>query len=209
VEEMNKSGIKISKSTVYNIISFIGYRRNHLSVDLRSPKITHPNHYRIVEKVRKGKFGAKFMVVGAMTGRGDVPLIHVPPNVQINSHRYVDDVLKPLLEVSVPALYPGELHRIFVHHDKASSQTSHDTQRYAKDLKERLGITIIPNAEIPVKSTDASPIEFYGFGYLKQWQHGRKAVTQDGVWKLIRRSGIGLLWEPSKRCTIPGNDDYD
>src|SRR5207244_12222551 len=106
------------------------------------------------------------MVVGAMTGRGVVPLIRVPPKVKINSEFYIEKVLKPLLEDSVAKLYPGETHKIFIHHDKASSHTSRFPAQYAADLKSRLGMTMIPNEEIPVKSHDAITLDFYGFGFL-------------------------------------------
>ena len=132
------------------------------------------------------KFCEKFMVVGALTGPGVLPLIRFPQKVKINSQYYIDDVLKPLLEVHLPKLYPGELNKVFVHHDAASSHTSRKTAQYAQDLKARLGITIIPNSEIPVKSPDTSPMDFYAFGMLKQKLHLRRASTIEGVWKLLK-----------------------
>jgi len=91
------------------------------------------------------KLAKKFIVVGAMRGRGVLPLIKVPPKVKINSKEYVETVLTPLLEESVASLDPGELHEVFVHYEKALAHTAHNTQRYAADLKKKLGITIIPN----------------------------------------------------------------
>jgi hypothetical protein len=73
----------------------------------------------------------------------------------------------------------------FVHHDKGSSHTAPNTGTYAEDLKKKLGITIIPNEEVPVKSPDASPIDFYGFGLLQQRLEQRKARTLEGVWKFL------------------------
>lgn len=133
------------------------------------------------------KFSEKFMVVGAMTGRGVVPLIRVPPNVKVNSQYYIDNVLKPLLEEHVAALYPGETEKVFVHHDAASSHTSKATAAYAHDLRQRLGMTIIPKEEIPVKSPDTSPMDFFGFGVLKQRLFLRKATTLAGVWKVLQQ----------------------
>jgi len=137
--------------------------------------------------VKKEKFGKKFMVVGAISGRGILPLIKVPQNVKINSEYYIENVLKPFLEVEIPKLYPGEESKVFVHHDAASSHTSKKTELYGKDLKERLGMTIIPTSEIPVKSPDTSPMDFFGFGMLKQKLHSRKASTMKGVWKLLQK----------------------
>src|SRR5271156_6350868 len=89
------------------------------------------------------KFCQKFMVVSAMTGRGVIPLIKVPGKVKINADYYIGNVLKPLLEVEVAKLYPGEMDKVFVHHDKASSHTAKKTVPYAEDLKARTGVTII------------------------------------------------------------------
>ena len=121
-----------------------------------------------------------------MTGRGVVPLIRVPPKVKINSDFYIEKVLKPILEEKVAALYPGELDKVFIHHDAASSHTSKKNTAYAEDLKARTGMTIIINKEIPVKSPDTSPLDFFGFGYLKQRLQRRRGRTIDWVWKIAQ-----------------------
>lgn len=152
-------------------------------------KICYTTSREEVEKFvcpKKERFGDKMMVVGAVSGRGVLPLKRVPPKVKINSKYYVNDVLKPLLEKEVPKLYPGECDKVFVHHDAASSHTAKFTASYAAQLKEDLGITIISNSLIPVKSPDTSPMDFFGFGFLKQRLAARRAKTLDGVWKVLR-----------------------
>ena len=126
------------------------------------------------------------MVVGAMSGRGAIPLIAVRTNAKINSKYYVDNVLKRILEENVPVLYPGETSKVFVHHDAASSHTAKFTQGYAKELKQTHGITLISNEEIPVKSPDGSPMDFFGFGWLKQRLEHRRATTIPGLWKVLQ-----------------------
>jgi hypothetical protein len=91
------------------------------------------------------------------------------------------------LEKELPKLYPGELNKVFVHPDKASSHTSIKTSEYAADLKARTGISIIDNSLIPVKSPDASPLDFFGFGYIKQKLFLRRARTLGGLWKVCRQ----------------------
>ena len=120
-----------------------------------------------------------------MTGRGVLPLVKVPDKVKINSEEYVQNVLVPLLEQHLPVLYAGELDKVFVHHDAAPSHTSKRTVEYAAGLKARTGITIIPNEEIPVKSPDTSPLDFYGFGALKQRLQHRHVKTTQGLWKVL------------------------
>lgn len=118
--------------------------------------------------VDKDNFLETFMVVGAISGRGPLPLIRVPKKVKVNSQFYIDKVLKPLLETHLPSLYPNDLSSVTVHHDAAPSHTAKKTQAYARDLEHRLGIKILKNSEIPVKSPDVSPMDFFGFGYLKK-----------------------------------------
>jgi hypothetical protein len=90
-------------------------------------------------------FSKGLMIVGAITGRGVLPLIRVPPKAKINSEYYIKYVLKRLLEKELPKLYPGEVNKVFVHHDKASSHISIKTSEYSADLKARTGISIIDN----------------------------------------------------------------
>jgi len=122
-----------------------------------------------------------------MTGRGVIPLNKFPGNVKINSDYYIDEVLKPLLEEKVAELCPGETDKVFVHHDAASSHTSRKTTQYAADLKFKLGMTTIPKTQMPVKSPDTSPMDFFGLGLLKQKLHLRRASTFEGVWNDLQR----------------------
>ncbi len=135
---------------------------------------------------QKENFFKKFMVVGAISGRGVLPLIKVPQKVKINARYYIDCVLKPLLEIHIPRLYGRDTKKVILHHDAASSHTARLTQEYAKDLKDRLGIKIISNSEIPVKSPDASPMDFFGFGYLKRKCFVRRPTTISGLWKVLK-----------------------
>lgn len=60
------------------------------------------------------KFSESFMVVGAMSGRGVLPLIRVPSKVKMSAKYYVEHVLKPLCEVQVPALFGDDTSKVFV-----------------------------------------------------------------------------------------------
>ncbi|UYV75579.1 hypothetical protein LAZ67_13000660 [Cordylochernes scorpioides] len=86
-------------------------------------------------------FPKGFMVVGVMTGRGVLPLIKVPSKVK------------------------GKWTKCSVHHDKASSHTSNKTQQFLQEMKDTLGLNFIRNSDIPVKSPNASPLDFYGFDW--------------------------------------------
>ncbi|UYV74502.1 PGBD5 [Cordylochernes scorpioides] len=127
-------------------------------------------------------FPKGFMVVGVMTGRGVLLLIKVPSKVKVNSEFYIECVLKPVIE-QLKDLYPGEMDKVFLHHDKASSHTSNKTQQFLQEMKDTLGLNFIRNSDIPVKSPDASPLDFYGFGMLKQRLFNRRPKTEAGLWK--------------------------
>jgi hypothetical protein len=126
-------------------------------------------------------FSPKLMVVGIITGRGTVPLIQVPPKVKINSQYYIDNVLKPLVEIYLPNLYPNELDKVFVHHDAAPSHTSRLTTDYMVKIEEEVGIKFIKRKEMTVKSPDASPLDFFGFRYLKEKLKSRRPKTLKGL----------------------------
>ena len=136
---------------------------------------------------RPESFANGFMIVGAITGRGVLPLIRVPPKAKINADYYIDYVLKPLLEKELPKLYGKDMNKVFLHHDKASSHTAHKTQVYLEELKTRLGINYIKNSDIPVKTPDGSPMDFFGFGYLKQKLFRRRAISLNGLWKACQQ----------------------
>jgi hypothetical protein len=143
-------------------------------------------------------FGEKIMVVGAFCARGTLPLIKVPRNVKVNSEWYIKHVLRPICEIHIPKLYGGDTNKVFLHHDKASSHTSKKTADYAADLKARLGITIINKEDIPVKSPDTAPMDFFFFGYLKQKLEKRKPKTVAGLWKILNQIWNGI---PSQMVT--------
>jgi len=142
-------------------------------------------------------FDESFMVVGIITGKGTLPLIRVPSKVKINAQYYIDFVLQPLFEIHLPRLYGKNMKKVFFHHDKASSHTANLTIGYLEEMKTKYGITYLEKEDIPVKAPDASPMDFYGFGYLKQELLKRRATTLDGVWKIAQG-----VWSDIKLDTI-------
>lgn len=82
-------------------------------------------------KMRRESFETKFMVVGAITGKGTLPLIRVPAKVKINSDYYIDHVLKPFLEEKIPKLYGRETSKVYFHHD-TYVQENNDIHRGGK-----------------------------------------------------------------------------
>lgn len=121
-----------------------------------------------------------------VTGRGVLDLIKVPPNTKINFAICVSDVTKPLLEEKLQNLYPSDYDKMYTHHDKASSHTARYTKQYAEDLEARRGTKILKNTLIQVKSPDISPMDFFGFGHLKQKMFKKSPTTFEGFWTLLQ-----------------------
>jgi len=74
--------------------------------------------------VEKDNFVKTFMLVGAISGRGFLPLIKIPSQVNDNADYYICHVLEPIFTIHIPKLYPGELDKVFVYHDMATSHTA-------------------------------------------------------------------------------------
>ena len=65
--------------------------------------------------------------------------------------------------------------KVFFHHDKASSHTSALTSTYLEEKK--IDLSYLNKEDIPVKCPDGSPLDFFGFGFLKQKLEKRNART--------------------------------
>lgn len=123
-------------------------------------------------------------MVGCLTGRGPINLIRVPKNVKVNSTYFCKYVIDPIVE-QLKVLYGPELYKVFIHFDKATSHVSKQTTDYLRNVQLRTGLEFISKETIPVKSPDASPMDFFGFGFLKQQLGKRKIKTEKGLWKVI------------------------
>lgn len=102
------------------------------------------------------------MIIGAISGQGVLLHMRVPPNVKINSERYVEDAFKALGMTHLLKLYPGEEGKVYIHHDAAFPHTAKKIQAYAEEVKEKFRPTLIKNFDIPVKSSDISSLDFFG-----------------------------------------------
>ena len=140
----------------------------------------------------KHQFPEKFMIVTGITGRGPLKVLRVPLKTKVNASLYVEEVLKKIVEEELPKMCPGEMHKVFIHHDKASSHTARITEQYLQSQKEQQGIRYLKKDEIPVKGADISPMDFFGFGYIKQKLKKKRPTTLEGLWKLVRETWARL-----------------
>jgi hypothetical protein len=106
----------------------------------------------------------------------------VPERAKVNAEKiHIETLLRPLVEACSPDLCPGQLGRVWVHHDGASVHTSIKTNNFIEGVAETTGIWFIGKDEIPAKSPDAPPLDFYGFYYLKGKLRGRRPRTVEGL----------------------------
>ena len=143
------------------------------------------------------RFKPKQMVAVGMCGRGTLPVIKVPSNATVDARTYVKVILRPYFEKYLPKLYPGEMHKIIFHQDKSRSHTASFTVAELDRLRSKYGITFQNPRDIPVKGADISPMDFFGFGYLKQKSASSKAKSLEGLCKVWQR-----LWSKvtPKKC---------
>lgn len=155
-------------------------------------------------------FSKKLMIVGIMCGKKVLPLIKVPIKTKINSSYYIKYVLKPLVEKHLPFIYGNNLSKVYIHHDKATSHTSTQTLNYMLEAQKKYKVKFIEKKDIVVKGPDVSPLDFYGFGYLKQRLSKRRPRTLNGIWKVLNQewnkitpleiSRVFASWK--RRCRI-------
>lgn len=131
----------------------------------------------------KESFSKGFMVVAGYSDRGRQPLVRVPGKTKVNSAYFQQYVMDPLYDQHIPRLYGNDSSNVVIHMDKASSHTSRSSCQYYDRKKRECGIGVIPFDSIPVKSPDASPLDYCGFGLLKYGLAKRRPRTVQGLWK--------------------------
>lgn len=143
----------------------------------------------------KETFSRGFMIVAGFGYNGKLTLHRVDKKTKVNSVYYQSNVLEPIFKRDVPALYGARSNMVWIHQDKASSHTSASTRVFLRRMEEETGIHSIPFEEIPVKSPDASPMDFCAFGLLKRAMGTRRPRTLQGLWKVCQEEWLNLDME--------------
>ena len=97
---------------------------------------------------------------------GTVLLLRVPARFKINAEYYVNYVLKSLFSVHLPRLHPEKIYKLFLHHESIKPFCQLDHKLFGKD--EKGWVFHITAKRTPIKTQDVSPLDFFGFGYLKK-----------------------------------------
>lgn len=132
------------------------------------------------------KFCKKSHPVGVMffagiCWRGVTTLRFIEPGAKINSDYYIKHCLKPLIEVDIPHLYPGEEHKVVFHQDSAPAHASKKTQKYLLES----GIKFIPAEQWMGNSPDLAPMDYAINGKFKWNLFDREANTLNGLKRVM------------------------
>ncbi|GFS87476.1 uncharacterized protein TNCV_207871 [Trichonephila clavipes] len=79
-----------------------------------------------------------------------------------------------------------DIDKVLLPSDKASSRTSKSKAAYSTNKESETEIRCIPFGEIPVKSPDASPMDFSAFCLLKRALGKEHPKTLNGLWKMVQ-----------------------
>ena len=135
----------------------------------------------------KEKFSKGFMVVAGYCARGKLKIHRVGKNVKVNAVYFQEKVMDPIFDQDIPRLYGDDSSKVWIHMDKASSHTARSSLRYYSRKSNETGLHVIPFSDIPVKSPDASPMDFCAFGLLKQGLASKRPTTVEGLWKACQQ----------------------
>jgi hypothetical protein len=106
-----------------------------------------------------------FMVWAGISSHDKTFLRFIEAGDKINADYYINKILKPFLSRDVPRLFPNnqKKHMIF-HRDNAPSHVSKKTIAFL----DASGINYVKPEEWMPKSSDAAPMDYSVWGYLKQ-----------------------------------------
>lgn len=152
--------------------------------------------------IRKPNFSKSIMVWAGISKMGKTELKFVKPGVKINSEYYINDILKPNLELDFKKLYPKN--DFILHQDSAPSHVSKMTLKFLKDNK----VKYIPPEKWTPCSPDNAPLDYFVWGYMLKELAKRKAKNIEGlkrhlkdIWKNIPQNIIDkALDQWPKRC---------
>lgn len=145
-------------------------------------------------------FPKSVMLVAAVCGRGTLFLKKVPKGTKINSENFCRSVMQPLVKVHLPKFYTkSEMKKIFVHFDAASSHTSQYTTHDLQLMSKKFGVMFIRKEDIPIKGADISPLDFWGFGYMKNEISKHKSKDLKNFYRKVREIWSAITPETVKK----------
>lgn len=111
-------------------------------------------------KVQRFQNSSKVMVWGAISPRGQFPLLFVEHGAKINSNYYINEILERHLLTNAEKLYGDEYYCF-----QQDSAPAHRAKQTATWLKENLSDFIAPS-DWPASSPDINPLDFCIWGYM-------------------------------------------
>ncbi|PSN41355.1 hypothetical protein C0J52_10375 [Blattella germanica] len=128
------------------------------------------------------------MVGAGYCSRGQLQIKRVVAKAKIHAVYFQEEVMRPIYLQDIPRLNGRYARYVQIHMDKASSHTAKLSQRFYRQMRDETGIKVIPISLIPVKSPDASPMDFCDFYLVKRGLSSRRPRTIEGLWKVCRHT---------------------
>lgn len=129
------------------------------------------------------KHEKKIMYAAGVCARGVTRMYFVPPTCRVDCWFFFNHILKPIVEIDIPRLYPKCQNRVVLRFDSAGSYTT----REVYDWHDERGIKYIKKEEWLRNSPDLSPMDYGPNGIFKQTMFGKKALTLGGLKKVARQ----------------------
>ena len=123
----------------------------------------------------KPSFAKGVMVWAGVSSKGKTKLYFVQPGAKINAQYYIQNILTPFISKDVKRLYPNG--DFILHQDSAPSHAAKTTINFLMDK----GIKFITPEQWTPMSPDASPMDYFVWGYLKQKLWSRKVNSLEGL----------------------------
>ena len=128
-------------------------------------------------KVRAPAHAPQRMFAAGYTWRGPTRLYVVDKDVKVNGELFLEQILKPMLQIDLPNLYGADADKVVLHMDSASSHTSKLVTDWLKDNN----YNFFSKEQWLANSPEVSPMDFFANGYLKSELARRKYRTMDGM----------------------------
>ncbi|OQV11955.1 hypothetical protein BV898_13750 [Hypsibius exemplaris] len=130
-------------------------------------------------KVGKPSWPKQRMTAMGYSWRGQTPLYVVDSKVKVNAALFIEQILKPMMTVDVPALYGKEADKVVLHMDSAPAHVAAPVNKWLTDH----GYKFIQKEDWLANSPDLAPMDFFANGYFKNRLRRRKYRTEAGMIK--------------------------
>jgi hypothetical protein len=131
----------------------------------------------------KKKHEKKVMFAAGVCARGVTGIYFVPPTCKVDRWFFIEHILKPVVEIDIPRLYPKNRKKVILHFDSAGSHTTPEVYAWLDERK----VKYIRKEEWLSNSPDLSPMDYGPNGIFKRMMFEKKTKTLAGLMKVAKK----------------------